>query len=185
MLVRERCLNEGDVDRNAPLAEEIRDLREEDGGVVGETLVHGVACAVADEEGVVPEVVLELRVGVRRDSERPDVEDLRVAERLRVGLDELDQRLHQVLWLAASGADEDRLTPVDVSEGGLRGRRTSPGARGATLERADSCLTHVYVTSEWTIQESSANTYSGAWEALCQWEWLRNRLTPASGIAML
>jgi hypothetical protein len=70
----------------------------------------------------VPEVALELDVGVGREPERPDVHDLGVEHGLRVRGDVLDERPHEVLRLAASGADEDPVAAMHLLEDRVVGR---------------------------------------------------------------
>jgi hypothetical protein len=59
-------------------------LGEEHRRVVRETLINGRASVVADEERVVPEVVLELLVCVGRHAQGPDLEQFRIEEGLGV-----------------------------------------------------------------------------------------------------
>ncbi|OPX78908.1 MAG: hypothetical protein A4E50_02061 [Methanosaeta sp. PtaB.Bin087] len=109
-------LDEGDVDGGDLSSEEIGDLGEEYGGVVGRPPVDGVPGAVANEEGVEPEVIGELLVGVGGDPEGPDVDHLRLEEGLGVTFYVIDEGLEEVLGLAAAGADEYPVAGVDVSE---------------------------------------------------------------------
>ena len=67
------------------------------------------------------EVLPELLIGVGRNTERPDMEDLGIEDRLGVIAHVLDQRLHQILWFAAAGADEDAIPAVDLCEDLLLG----------------------------------------------------------------
>ncbi len=109
-------LDQGHVDGDHLAVEQVGHLGEEDGGVVGQPLVHRLAGVVADEEGVVPEVARELLVGVGGDAQGPHVEDLGVEDRLGVGLHVGGQRVDQVLGLPAGRADEEVVAPVDVLE---------------------------------------------------------------------
>ena len=112
-----RDLYQRDVHRDDAAVEEPRDLAQEDGRVVGRAGVDLLPGVVADEEAVVPEVALEALVGVGRDPQGPDVEDLGVVEGAGVRLDVLDQRPHQVLRLTTGGADEDAIAAPDALEG--------------------------------------------------------------------
>ncbi len=114
--IRQRGLDERHVDRHHAPAHQVRNLGEEDRRIVGEPPFHGLPGRVADEEGVVAEVLLELHVGVRGDPERPDLEHLGVEKGGRMGFDIVDQRANQVLGLAAARADEDPVAPADTAE---------------------------------------------------------------------
>ncbi len=116
VLVRERGLDQGDVDRHHPPADQIRNLGEEDGGVVGQTPVDRLPGRVADEERVVAEVPFELHVGVGGNPEGPDLEDLSVIEGSGMGFDIVDQGADQMLGLAATRADKDPVSPADMVE---------------------------------------------------------------------
>ena len=111
-----RGLDQGDVDGRDLPSEEVWNLGEEYRRVVSSSPVDGISCAVPDEEGVEPEVILELLVGVRGDPQAPDVDHLRLEEGLGVALDVIDERVEQVLGLTASGAYEYPVSRVDVPE---------------------------------------------------------------------
>ena len=119
VLVRKRGLEKRHVHMFEAPPEEARHLGEIDRRVVGKPLVDGPAGAVADEEGVVPEIGLEFLVGIGGHPEGPDVQNLRVEEGLGVFLDVTDHGVDEVLGLGAGRGDEDRIPPVDVAEDGL------------------------------------------------------------------
>ena len=121
VLVRKRRLEERHVHVLEAPPEKARHLGEIDRRVVGKPLVDGTAGAVADEEGIVPEIGLELLVGIGGHPEGPDVQNLRVEEGLGVFLDVTDHGVDKVLGLGAGRGDEDRVTPVDVAEDGFFG----------------------------------------------------------------
>ena len=116
VLVRKGGLEQGDVHMLETPPEEARDLGEKDRRIIGKPLVDGLAGAVADEEGVVPEIGLEFLVGIGGHPEGPDMQNLRVEEGLGVFLDVTDHGVDEVLGLGAGRADEDRIPPVDVAE---------------------------------------------------------------------
>jgi hypothetical protein len=89
---------------------------EKDGGIVGQSLVHGFAGVVADKEGVSPEIILELLVGIRHHSQGPYLQKLGIEEGLGMGPDELDESADQTLGLAATCPDEDPVAGVDAAE---------------------------------------------------------------------
>ena len=115
VVVRGRHGDERHVDVHAAPDHEQGDLGEEDGGVVRAALLDGLAGARADEQGVVPEVLVELLVRVGRDAQVEEVEDLGVREVPR----DVYERLHQELRLSARGADENPRPPPDPRQGGL------------------------------------------------------------------
>jgi hypothetical protein len=116
VIVGQRRLDERHVDRDQPAAEQLGHLGQEDRRVVGKPPVHRVAGVRPDEEGVVAEVVLEPLVRVRRHAERPDVDDLRVAERLRIGPHVVGERVDEVLRFRTRRGQEDPVPPPDVPE---------------------------------------------------------------------
>ena len=116
-----RGLDEGDVDGDRPMAEQRRDLREEDRGVVGVPPVDGVPAPRPDEEGVEPEVLAELLLGAGSDPQGPDVDHLGAEEGVWPLLDVPLQGADEVLGLAAAGPHEDPVPGVDpLEDGGLR-----------------------------------------------------------------
>jgi len=116
VVVGQRGLQERHVHVLEAPAEEAGHLGKVHRRVVRQPLVDGPAGAVADEEGVVPEVGLELLVGVGGHAEGPDVQDLGVEEGLGVLLDVADHGMDEMLGLGAGRGDEDRVAPVDVAE---------------------------------------------------------------------
>ena len=141
VLVGRGGLDEGDLNRDHPAVEEIRHIGKKERGVVGHAPVDRFAGVVADEEGVVAEIVLEFFVGVRGHPQRPDMDDLGVKEGLGMGFDELDQGPDQVLRLGAGGVDEDPVPPVDVPEDLLLGNKflgVRPSSSPRTLHRIGS-----------------------------------------------
>ncbi len=122
VLVGQRSLEKGHVHVLEAPPEQAGHLGEIHRRVVGQPLVHGPAGAVADEEGVVPEVGLELLVGVGGHAEGPDVENFGVEEGLRVSLDVADHGVDEVLGLGAGRRDENRVAAVNVAENRLFGR---------------------------------------------------------------
>jgi len=116
VLVREGGLDEGNVNPGQPPAEQLRRFREKDGGVIGDALVDRVPGAVADEEGVVAEVLLEFLRGIRGHAEGTDMDYFGVEKGLGVRLYITDQTLDQMLGFGAGRADEDGVPPVDVTE---------------------------------------------------------------------
>jgi len=119
--VGERRLDEGDVHGDHPPPEQVGHLRQEDRGVVGKAGVHRCPRVVAHEEGVVAEVRLQALVGVGRDAQRPDLDDLGVEEGLGVRLEVVGQRVDEVLRLAAGRPDEDAVARADSAEHRLLG----------------------------------------------------------------
>jgi hypothetical protein len=111
-----RNLDERDVDAHPAATEERGDLRQEDRGVVGEPGVDRVANVGADEQRVVPEPSREAGVGVGRDAEREDVQDLTLGDVLV-----LRERAHEHLRLGAAGADEDVVAGPHAAHGRGRG----------------------------------------------------------------
>lgn len=67
------------------------------GGVIGDALVDRVPGAVADEEGVVAEVLLEFLRGIRGHAEGTDMDYFGVEKGLGVRLYITDQTLDQML----------------------------------------------------------------------------------------
>ncbi len=123
VLVRRGGLDQGHLDRDQPPVKEIRHMGKKEGGVVGHAPVDRFPGVVADEEGVVAEIILEFFVRVRGHPQGPDMDDLGVEKGFRVGFDELDQGLDQVLRLGAGGVDENSVPPVDVPEDLLLGNK--------------------------------------------------------------
>ena len=111
MLVGLRDLDERHVDDGAAGPEEGRHLGQEDGRVVGAALGHRGARVGADEEGVVPEALVEAWLGIGRDAEGHDVDDLRVIEVLAGG-----QGTDQRLRLAGTAAHEDARAVPDAAD---------------------------------------------------------------------
>ena len=73
VLIGKRGLDERHIHPVKAPAEEARHLGEKNWRVVGKPRVHGPAGAVADEEGVVPEIGLEFLVGIGGHPEGPHV----------------------------------------------------------------------------------------------------------------
>jgi len=126
VLVGRGGLEKRHVDVLEAPAEQAGHLGEVDRRIVGHPPVDRPAGAVADEEGVVPEIGLELLVGIGGHAEGANVKHLGVEEGLGVFLDVSDQRVDEVLGLGAGRRDEDRVAPVDVPEDLLL-RREFPG----------------------------------------------------------
>ena len=137
MLVRKRCLEEGHVHPLETAPEEARHLGEINRRVVGKPCIDGPAGAVADEEGIVPEIGLEFLVGIGGHPEGPDVQNLRVEEGLGVFLDVTDHGVDEVLGLGTGRGDEDRIPPVDVVEDGFFGRKFRRVALPPDIENMD------------------------------------------------
>ena len=119
VLVRQRGLDQGHVHRYQFRSEEIWDTGEEDGCVVSCAPVDGISGAVSYKEGVEPEVLLELFIGVGSNAQSPDMNQLGVEERLGIVLDIVDERLNKILRLAATGSYEYPISRVDMAEYGL------------------------------------------------------------------
>jgi len=116
VLVRLGDLDQRDVDDEAARAEERRDLGEEHRRVIGAPRVHRLARIRADEERVVAEALVEARLGVRRDAERHDVDDLGVFE-VVARRESTDERLR----LPGTASNEDASAVMDAPHGVGRG----------------------------------------------------------------
>ena len=137
VLVRKRCLEKRHVHPLETASEEARHLGEINRRVVGKPCIDGPAGAVADKEGVVPEIGLEFLVGIGGHPEGPDVQNLRVEEGLGVFLDVTDHGVDKVLGLGAGRGDEDRVPPVDVAEDGFFGSEFLRVALPPDIENMD------------------------------------------------
>lgn len=111
-----RGLHHRHVQGDEALREELGDLGEEDGSVIGLPLVDGLSEAGAHEEGVGSEVVPELGLGVGRNPQLPDLEDLCPEEGLGAGFYPFNEGIEEVLGLPAPGAHEDPAPPADLPD---------------------------------------------------------------------
>ncbi|OPY43636.1 MAG: hypothetical protein A4E46_01720 [Methanosaeta sp. PtaU1.Bin016] len=116
VLVWQGGLDQCNVHGHKLSSEKIRDRREKDGRVVRSAPVHRIPGAVPYEERIEPEVLLELFIGVRRNAQGPDVNELGVEESLRMVLDVFDQRLDKILRLATASSNKDPISSVNVGE---------------------------------------------------------------------
>jgi len=91
-------------------------LREEDRCVVGLGPVDRSSGAVAYEEGVEPNVVFELLIGVRGHTQGDDINDLRIQKCLGLLLDEIKERPDQKLRLTAACAHKDPVSRANSLE---------------------------------------------------------------------
>ena len=107
--------DQGDVDDDPSRAEQPRNLREEDRCVVSAPFVDRLADVRTDEIGVVPEPVAQPRLGVGRDPESENVDDLGVAEVAALG-----QCLDQGLRFSGPRADEHSVAGLDSRHRALR-----------------------------------------------------------------
>ncbi len=134
--VRGRDLDQRHVDAHPPAADELGDLREEDGHEVGPALLHRLPDVGADEERGVPEAPLQPRGHVGRRPQGEEVDDLVVGEVAPEG----DQALHQAPGHRGPGADEDPPPPGHGLDGllhraDLRGKGLLPGGVGHVAPR--------------------------------------------------
>jgi len=71
------------------------------------------------EERIEPEVFFDLRSQVGGDPKRPEVQHLRVEERLGVSINIADHLIHKVLWFPTSGPNKDPIPAVNLGEDNL------------------------------------------------------------------
>ena len=116
VVVRGRGLDQRHIDRNDAPMEELRNLRQEDRRVIGAACVDRVPHRAADKERIQAEVTLDVLVEVRRNAERPEMEDIGVEERLGVRLNVANHFLNQILRLSAAGPDKNPVPTVDPRE---------------------------------------------------------------------
>jgi hypothetical protein len=114
--VRQRCLDKSDIDRNGTRMEEVGNLRKEDGRVVGDALVDGIATVASHKERVMSKIMLELLVGIGRITKSPDMDYLGIEEGFWMGFDVIDECADKVLGFTASRADEYTVAFVDMGE---------------------------------------------------------------------
>ena len=62
------------------------------------------------------EIVAKFLIDVRRNAQRPDMEDFNIEKGVWVSLDVIHQGLNQVLRLAAAGANKNGIAPPDMFE---------------------------------------------------------------------
>ena len=100
VLIRRCDVNQGDIERDAAGAEQLRNLREENRCVVGAAFPDRRADVGADEERVGTVAAGEFLLGIGRDAQGQQVSDFDIFYRA------VGKRLHQLLGRAAGRADE-------------------------------------------------------------------------------
>ena len=116
VLVGKGGLNQGYVYRDQLGAEEVWHGGEEYGGIVGGSPVDRVSGALPHEEGVQPEVLLQLFVGIGGHPQGPDVDQFGIEECFGMVFNIVDQGSQQILGLAAAGADEYPVSGMNMRE---------------------------------------------------------------------
>ncbi len=74
-------MNERHINRDGAIAEEVRQIREKDRGIVCPTFGDGGTGVLANKEGITTKIVTELLVRVRSIPYRQYVHNLRVSQR--------------------------------------------------------------------------------------------------------
>jgi hypothetical protein len=116
MTIGWRSLDESDIDGHKTATDEVRDLRQKNGGVIGNSLIDCVSRIVRNEESVMPEIGFVPFLRVRSKAKGPDVKDLGIIKSGGVRLDITDQGLDKILGLAAPCPDEYSVPSMDVTE---------------------------------------------------------------------
>jgi hypothetical protein len=98
------------LDGDVAVLEEAFDLRKVDRGVISPTFVHRLPHVRTDEKGIEPELLGEAPLGVWRQAQREDLDDLVVRQVISV----VDHGLDQGLGLTAGGAYEHGVAPSNV-----------------------------------------------------------------------
>ena len=116
MVIRGGTLNQGDINGYTLAPEQIGNGREKYRAVICHPPVNGIPGIVPDKERVVPEIGLELLLGIEGNPEGPHVEHLGIKEGLGAGLHIVDEGTDKVLGLATSCPDKNPVTWMDITE---------------------------------------------------------------------
>ena len=101
VIVRKRCLNQGNIDTDSTAIEQCRDIRQGNGCIVCRSLIDRISRVVSNEKGVMPEVTFEFDVGLGGDAKRINMNDFGIKESFRMRFHILGHRLDQILVFAA------------------------------------------------------------------------------------
>ena len=97
MVVRQRGLDQCDVDLNRSVLDEGRHLRQRNRGIIRHPLIDRFAGVGSDEKGIMTKIALEFRIRIRSYAERIDMDDLGIKKGLWMGFDVSDQCPDKVL----------------------------------------------------------------------------------------